>query len=130
MTRDEMLNKLHALKFCIFWPGDWEDLGYTERPIWASSVGYGYYACDEPCLFKKIGNVPNDVVRDIKEIVKIGDKYYCDIEDLASQIIENSDLEHIFSALEMDEVDWQLEFIASIPDSDEKTWYCGAEYDK
>ena len=71
MTRDEMLNKLHALKFCIFWPGDWEDLGYTERPIWASSVGYGYYACDEPCLFKKIENVPNDVVRDIKEIVSV-----------------------------------------------------------
>ena len=129
MTREEMLNELHRLKFCIIWPGNWEDIGFTERPIWVSSVGYGYYACDEPCRFEKIDNIPNDVVKDVKKVVEIGDKYNCDVEDLTSKIIENSNLKGMFADLEIDEIEWQLQFIASIPNSDEKTWFCGEGFD-
>ncbi len=130
MTRDEMLNKLHALKFCIFWPDNWENIGFTERPLWVSSAGYGYYACDEPCRFEKVENIPNDVVRDIKKLVEIGDKYDCDVEAMVSKIIKKSDLGSIFSTLEIDEIGLQLQFITSIPDLDEKIWFCGEAYDK
>ena len=129
MTREEMLNKLHKLRFCIIWPSNWEDIGFTERPIWVSPAGYGYYACDEPCRFEKVEDIPNDVVEDVKKVVKIGDKYNCDVENLTSEIIENSDLKSVFADLEIDEIECQLQFIASIPSSDEKTWFCGEGYD-
>ena len=45
MSKDEMLNKLSHLRYCVLWPGDWEDVGFTERPIWVNHKGYGYYSC-------------------------------------------------------------------------------------
>lgn len=60
MTREEMLVDFGKLRFCVLWPGNWEDIGFTERPIWISSEGYGYYFDDEPCLFTLVENVAPD----------------------------------------------------------------------
>lgn len=51
MTREDMLTALGKLQFTLIWPGDWEDIGYTEREIWVNSVGYGYILCDEPTQY-------------------------------------------------------------------------------
>lgn len=49
MTREEMLKKLSTVEFeYIDPPSDWEDIGFTERPIWVNSKGYGYMSCDDP----------------------------------------------------------------------------------
>ena len=67
MTREEKLSKLQSLRFCVFWPGRWEDIGFTERPIWINSFGYGYYSDDEPCSFLVIENINEDIVKEVKE---------------------------------------------------------------
>lgn len=48
LSREEMLDKLHSVEFQYLWPGDWKDIGFTEREIWVNSKGYGYLSCDEP----------------------------------------------------------------------------------
>ena len=49
MTREEMLNKLHSVEFSYIDPlPDWEDIGFTERPIWVNAQGYGYLSDDDP----------------------------------------------------------------------------------
>ena len=49
MTREEMLDILHDVRFALIWPpSSWEDIGFTEREIWVNSKGYGYIMCDEP----------------------------------------------------------------------------------
>ena len=58
MTREEMLSKLRALPFALIDPSsDWEDIGFTERPIWVNSKGYGYIMCDEPCSTYEVEGV-------------------------------------------------------------------------
>ena len=49
MTRQEMLKKLSTISFeYLDPPSEWEDIGFTERPIWINSKGYGYLSCDDP----------------------------------------------------------------------------------
>lgn len=48
MTTSEMLQQLRRLRYCVLWPGNWKDIGFTERPIWVNNEGYGYYMDDEP----------------------------------------------------------------------------------
>ena len=49
MIREEMISKLHTVHFAyIDPPADWEDIGFSERPLWVNSKGYGYLACDDP----------------------------------------------------------------------------------
>lgn len=49
MSREELLDWLHSLSFNYIEPeSSWEDIGFTERPIWVNSKGYGYLACDDP----------------------------------------------------------------------------------
>lgn len=49
MTREEMLHKLSTVKFeYIDPPSEWDDIGFTERPIWVNAYGYGYLSCDDP----------------------------------------------------------------------------------
>ena len=72
MTREEQLTKLQSLRFCVFWPDNWEDIGFTERPIWVNSWGYGYYPCDEPCNFLVIDNINDDDIKVLKDKLKKG----------------------------------------------------------
>lgn len=59
MTRERMLQTLTLVTFSLIDPKrDWPDVGFTERPIWVNSKGYGYIACDEPCSTCEIEGVP------------------------------------------------------------------------
>ena len=48
MNREELLSWFHSLPFNYIDPPDVEDIGFTERPIWINTKGYGYLACDDP----------------------------------------------------------------------------------
>ena len=59
MTRTEMLQILSCVPFTLIDPpSEWEDIGFTERPIWVNSKGYGYIMCDEPCSTCEANGVP------------------------------------------------------------------------
>lgn len=59
MTRIEMLQTLCRVPFALLDPlSEWEDVGFTERPIWVNSKGYGYIMCDEPCSSCEVRGVP------------------------------------------------------------------------
>ena len=69
MTRNAILLELKKLRFCVFWPENWDDVEFTERPMWINSFGYGYIACDEPCDFGIINNISDDIVHSFKESI-------------------------------------------------------------
>lgn len=48
MKKEEILELLYDLPFVLFWPDNWDDIGFTEREIWVNSNGYGHIMCDEP----------------------------------------------------------------------------------
>ena len=82
MTRDEMLRKLNTVKFeFIDPPSEWRDVGFTERPIWVNSKGYGYIMCDEPLLAWESEGIKKEVWDNLKN--KIVNKMISinDIED-------------------------------------------------
>lgn len=59
MTRADMLKALSCVPFTLIDPlSEWEDVGFTERPIWVNSKGYGYIMCDEPCSSCEVDGVP------------------------------------------------------------------------
>ena len=59
MTRIEMLQALSCVPFALIDPSsEWKDIGFTERPIWVNSKGFGYIMCDEPCSTYEIEGVP------------------------------------------------------------------------
>ncbi len=61
MKREEMLKRLKRIPFNVLWPEDsWEDLGFTESPVWIDNHGYGYYYCDEPNMYYKLRGISND----------------------------------------------------------------------
>ena len=62
MTREEILRQLCRLRYCVLWPQNWENIGFTERPIWVNEAGYGYFSDDEPCRFFEIKNLSKDVL--------------------------------------------------------------------
>ena len=80
MERAEILARLSQLTFCALWPGDWADIGFTERPIWVNSSGYGYYLCDEPCSFFVIDNCSAAHVRFLKEKMLSGELAQEDVD--------------------------------------------------
>lgn len=53
MTRDAMLKKFESLEYMTIEPGHWEDVGFTERPIWINNIGWGGFGCDAPSCFGK-----------------------------------------------------------------------------
>ena len=73
MKKKDILDKLQRLRFCILWPGNWEDVGFTERPIWINSDGFGYCSCDEPCCFFELHNCTDAFVKQIKEKLSEGE---------------------------------------------------------
>lgn len=59
MTRADMLKALSRVPFALIDPpSEWEDIGFTERPIWVNAKGYGYIMCDEPCSTCEVKGVP------------------------------------------------------------------------
>ena len=121
MTREEMLKKLHGLRFCVFWDGGWEDIGFTERPIWINSYGYGYYSCDEPCSFAIIDGVSDDDIKNLKQ--KISDSTLS-VEEFKSSpfnsINDYDDEEYLESVMN--------DFIR-LPDHTTGQIFCGEDFD-
>ena len=60
MTRDEMLKKFESLEYMTIEPGHWEDVGFTERPIWINNIGWGGFGCDAPSCFGKSDGIPEN----------------------------------------------------------------------
>lgn len=110
MNRSEIIEKLGSLRFCIFWPpAEWKDIGFTERPIWVNSEGYGYIGEDdysEPCSCMRIDGIPEEQLFDIKRKIDDGtitiedikatsliklNELYDDIEELfLEQLLKNN----------------------------------------
>lgn len=120
MTRTEIINKLSALRFCVLWPGGWDDIGFTERPIWINHEGYGYYFDDEPCSFAIINGLDPAAVCVIKDKLKSGELAYSDIKD--------TPLDEFFEMDEDSFMDYAQE-LANLPDSFDCCIYCGADLD-
>ena len=120
MTRIEIINKLSALRYCVLWPDRWDDIGFTERPIWVNHEGYGYYFDDEPCRFTTIvGLAPTDV-RVIKDKLARGELTYGDIQD--TPLVE-------FFEMDEDNFEDYIPEFANLPDSFDSCIYCGADFD-
>ena len=83
MLREEMLNKLHTLDFqYIDPPSDWKDIGFTERPIWVNSKGYGYLSCDDPSDNYWVGKgIEQEKWETIRKKLANGTLQFEDIED-------------------------------------------------
>ena len=100
MNREELLNWLHALSFNYIDPSsDWEDIGFSERPIWVNSKGYGFLSCDDPSEVCWEGSgVSQEKWFSIRDKLSKGELLYSDIQgtslvDLMSEIVWET-LEH------------------------------------
>jgi len=121
-----MLHKLNKLRYCVFWPGGWDDIGFTERPIWASSEGYGYIMDDEPCSFYVIKDL--DVAGELKKelLSKI------DNNELTFDDIERTPLIEIpvvYENISDECLDNYLWFVKYILMHDKDCFFCSSTYD-
>ena len=121
MDRISILNVLSKLRFCVLWPGDWDDIGFTERPIWVCREGYGYFFDDEPCSFTTIEGITQAQVKEIKEKLAHG---LLTVED-----IKCSPFECINTFDDTDYLAEILEDLAGLPDSFSDCIYCGEDSD-
>ena len=80
MTRKEMLAILGKLKFALIWPGNWEDVGFTEHEIWVNSIWYGYIMCDEPTQCWKGPGLGKEKWSEVKEKIDSKSLTYNDID--------------------------------------------------
>lgn len=121
MRRNEILAKLRSLRFCVFWPENWDDIVFTERPIWINSLGFGYYSDDEPCNYVVIKNISNRDIRDLKHKIN-------------SHEISIEEIKHTpFSAVNTYADDAYLKDVIqdflSLPDNVNSCVYCGEDFD-
>ena len=120
MTRTEIIEKLSALRYCVLWPDSWDDIGFTERPIWVNHEGYGYFFDDEPCRFATIeGLTPVDICS-IKDKLSRGELTFGDIQD--TPLVE-------FFEADEDNFEDCLPELANLPDSFDGCIYCGEDLD-
>lgn len=121
MDRNSMLSIFAKLRYCVLWPGNWEDIGFTERPIWICREGYGYFFDDEPCSFTTIEGVTQAQVKELKEKLARGLLTAADIKGSPFESINQFDDSDYFSA--------RLEDFAGLPDSFSDCIYCGEDID-
>lgn len=117
MNREEMLAAFGKLRFCVLWPGNWEDIGFTERPIWINSEGYGYYFDDEPCLFTLIENVAPETVSLIKQKAATGNLSVEDVLSTPFSELNTWDDEEYW--------EWHLGDFVNLPESSSGIVFCG-----
>ena len=121
MRRNEILAKFKTLRFCVFWPKNWDDIGFTEHPIWVNSLGFGYYSDDEPCNFAVIKNISDRNIRDLKQKIIA---HEISIEDLKSTP---------FSAIDTyaddDYMEGVMQDFLLLPDHVNGCVYCGEDFD-
>ena len=121
MDRDSMLNMFSKLRYCVLWPGAWDDIGFTERPIWVCREGYGYFFDDEPCSFSIIERVTQDQVRRLKEKLADGLLTVADNEGSPFECINVFDDTDYLAARLVD--------FAGLPDEFSDCIYCGEDAD-
>lgn len=121
MKRDDILEKLCKLRFCVLWPGNWKDVGFTERPIWVNAEGYGYYYDDEPCLFCVVEDVTPDVYAMLKNKAECGELTADDIKNTPFAELNNWDDDEYWK--------WHLDDFAYLPDKINGTIFCGETED-
>lgn len=93
-NRSEMLNTLKKVEFCYIWPpSDWEDIGFTERPIWVNGLGYGYVVCDD-IIGHYAGRGPTE---ELWERIKL----YIEREEVTLESIKGEFLSELIDGLEL-----------------------------
>ncbi len=76
------IKKLSGLHYNLIWPDSaWEEVGFTERPLWINNKGWGYIAEDEPCDLGEIEAISEDKWKIIKEKLQNKMFKYKDIEN-------------------------------------------------
>ena len=125
MSRDEMIDKLSRLRYCVLWPGDWEDVGFTERPIWVNKKGYGYYSCDEPCAFLQIENLSDKFICFVRQ--KLSDGVLV-VKDLKGSPLDSSPFVYV-TFVDEDYLVALLDDLASSSISDKRAFFCGEYMD-
>lgn len=99
MTREEMLDALRILPFALIWPGNWDDVGFTEREIWVNNEGFGYIMCDEPTQTWEGPGIGADRWKQIKEKIQN--------QTLVYEDIEGSSIEDMLNAIHLDYCDFE-----------------------
>ena len=129
MTREEMLNKLATLNFKYIDPSsEWEDIGFTERPIWINSKGYGYLACDDPSdNYYECPGIEQEKWNSIRTKLAEGTLQYDDIDGTSAV-----DLLDIVSSGDFDEdknlCDYLMKLL-TLPENAIEKIYCIQDYD-
>lgn len=90
MIRDDLLATLQDLPFALIWPGQWDDIGFTEREIWANSNGYGFISCDEPTGHWEGHAMPRNEWQRIKAKLDDGSLTFCDIQGTVIEELLNA----------------------------------------
>ena len=128
MTEKEMINTLKKLRFCVFWPSFINDdflddyVGFTERPIWVNSFGYGYYACDEPCNFNYVQNISDNDILTLKRSIRSG--------VLTVEEFKKTPFRFIFGEhLDDEYLEYNLESLIALPDHVDSVIYSGEGID-
>ena len=123
MTRESMLNILSQVSFNVLWPDDsWEDLDFTESPIWINNKGYGYYACDEPNVYYRVSRIPDDKWKQIRQKLTEG--------TLSSDDLKGTSLANTYFSEWLDEPGACERFssLLELPERLENDFYCAEIY--
>ena len=123
MDRKTIIEKLSRLRFCLFYPGDWDDIGFTERQIWINSVGYGYISDDVPCRFVELNNLTDDLLASIKtKLLK---------NDLSIEDLRGTTFEDLFYDFNQDGFNYLKPDLLRLPDhcNSNGSLFCGETFD-
>lgn len=117
-----MLLLLKHIHFNVLWPEhSWEDIGFSESPIWIDGLGYGYYSCDQPNIYYKAARIPNGKWKQIRQ--KLADRTLMP-EDLADTSLSKM---YFCENTEEFSCDYILSLLA-LPEIMEDYYYCADGY--
>lgn len=120
-----MLQKMKNLDFRYIWPGNWKDIGFTERPIYLNGKGYGYIYEEEPCDNWKLESFSNEKWQVIRKKLQSGKLV---LDDLSGTALEGE--EDIWDMLsETDDVCDLLSGLMRLPEELDEHIYCVSSFD-
>ena len=115
MTREEMLEVLHGVKFALIWPpSSWEDVGFTEREIWVNNEGYGYIMCDEPTARGSVQGIEREKWISIRKKLQSHNLAFEDVE--GTSLVELLEIVSFGEFYEEDNPCDYLEGLLDLPD--------------
>lgn len=125
VNREEMLKVLSGIDFRFVWPGNWEDIDFTERPIWINKNGYGYISCDEPCGNWELRSFTDEKWHEIRDKLERGS---LTADDLVGSSFE--DETWIWESInDSDDVCKLLKGLKNLPDKLDESFYCVSTFD-